>query len=112
MTEPASMAGRTVLNGRAICAMGGRLVGAALILFAVVAGLAIAALWLLLRKLVIARVVTLQRHFDARNWRVLRGVLVLALLISLITVVAAADQGYFLALAFSSVVLIVKPSPA
>src|SRR5436853_4502158 len=49
----------------------------------------------------------LQRHFDARNWRVFRGLLVFSLLISLIGGVAAAGQGYFLALAVYAVVLIV-----
>jgi serine phosphatase RsbU (regulator of sigma subunit) len=38
----------------------------------------------------------LQRHFDARNWRVFRGLLVISLLFSLIAGVAAAKQGHFL----------------
>jgi serine phosphatase RsbU (regulator of sigma subunit) len=48
----------------------------------------------------------LQRHFDARNWRVFRGLLVISLLVSLIAGVAAANGGHFLAFALYAVDLI------
>lgn len=48
----------------------------------------------------------LQRHFDARNWRVFRGLLVISLLVSLFAGVAAAQGGRFLALALFAVDLI------
>ncbi|HVY84931.1 MAG TPA: CHASE4 domain-containing protein [Caulobacterales bacterium] len=52
---------------RTVTALGARSLNIALLLFAAVLTLAAVSLWVLLRRLVIARITRLQRHFDAQS---------------------------------------------
>jgi signal transduction histidine kinase len=54
-------------RARDVTALGVQLIRTALLLFAIMSALAVAALWVLLRRVVISRIVRLEQHFNAQS---------------------------------------------